>query len=145
MLMCTCIFMRMRAQETVLQRGEEIFLFPRWGLLASYSCSYTCTFFEPCCLPQGVGLSVQRPGAPLSVLRGIAPDNTSIGIGNWGIDVHQVQRVAVRDARDGYWRTVDEGDLEVHAGQFEIPYGSVVPRKAEVQNLIVPVCIAASQ
>lgn len=92
-----------------------------------------------------MGLSVQRPGAPLSVLRGIAPDNTSIGIGNWGIDVHQVQRVAVRDARDGYWRTVDEGDLEVHAGQFEIPYGSVVPRKAEVQNLIVPVCIAASR
>lgn len=73
-----------------------------------------------------------------------APDNSSVGIGNWGIDVHQVQRVAVRDYRDGHWRTVDEGDLEVHAGGFEVPYGSIVPRKSGVQNLIVPVCIATS-
>jgi hypothetical protein len=83
-------------------------------------------------------------GAALSVDKGVAPDNSSVGIGNWGIDVHQVQRVAVRDYRDGHWRTVDEGDLEVHAGGFEVPYGSIVPRKSEVQNLIVPVCIATS-
>ena len=44
------------------------------------------------------------PGAPLSVVRGIAPGNSSVGIGNWGIDVHQVQRVAARDFRDGHWR-----------------------------------------
>ena len=32
----------------------------------------------------------------------------------------------------------------MHAGDFEVPYGSIVPRKTEVQNLIVPVCIATS-
>jgi hypothetical protein len=40
---------------------------------------------------------VLREGPPngmLSVVHGVAPDNSSIGIGNWGIDVHQVQRVA---------------------------------------------------
>ena len=83
-------------------------------------------------------------GAPLSVDHGVAPGNTSIGIGNWGIDVHQVQRVALRDPRDGHWRTVDEGDLEVHAGDFEVPFGSIVPRKSEVTNLLVPTCIASS-
>jgi hypothetical protein len=83
--------------------------------------------------------------AELSVLRGVAPSNSSIGLGNWGIDVHQVQRVALRDPRDpSKWRTVDEGDLECPGGEFEIPYGSVVPRKHEVANLLVPTCLAAS-
>jgi hypothetical protein len=61
--------------------------------------------------------------------------------------VHQVQRVAVRDPRsggEGRLRTVDEGDLEVHAGKFEIPYGSIVPRPGEVSNLLVPTCIAST-
>ena len=61
--------------------------------------------------------------------------------------MHQVQRVAVRDPRsggEGRWRTVDEGDLEVHAGKFEIPYGSIVPRPGEVSNLLVPTCIAST-
>jgi hypothetical protein len=31
------------------------------------------------------------PHAELSVVRGVAPNNSSIGLGNWGIDVHQVQ------------------------------------------------------
>eukprot|EP01052_Picozoa_sp_SAG31_P011471 SAG31_NODE_650_length_13187_cov_3.011843_5_plen_537_part_00 len=84
-------------------------------------------------------------GAPLSVDRGVAPHNDSIGIGNWGIDVHQVQRLALKDPRPGgRWRTVDEGDLEVHAGSFEVPYRSIVPRKSEVTNLLVPTCIASS-
>lgn len=83
-------------------------------------------------------------GGLLSVLKGVAPGNSSVGIGNWGIDVHQVQRVAVKDLRDGVWRTVDEGDLEVRAGSFEVPYGSIVPRKTEVTNLLVPTCIASS-
>ena len=86
-----------------------------------------------------------KSGGVLSVVEGLAPGNSSIGIGNWGIDVHQVQRVAIRDPRDhSLWRTVDEGDLEVHAGNFEIPYGSIVPRKSEVTNLLVPTCIASS-
>lgn len=55
------------------------------------------------------------------------------------------QRVAFRDPRDqSKWRTVDEGDLECPGGEFEIPYGSVVPRKSEVANLLVPTCLAAS-
>ena len=55
------------------------------------------------------------------------------------------QRVALRDPRDqSKWRTVDEGDLECPGGEFEIPYESVVPRKSEVANLLVPTCLAAS-
>jgi len=85
--------------------------------------------------------------AALSVVQGRSctlPLGQSIGIGNWGIDVHQVQRVALKDPRDGHWRTVDEGDLEVHGGEFEVPYGSIVPKKGEVDNLLVPVDIAAT-
>ena len=87
------------------------------------------------------------PHAPLSVVEGrncTLPLGQSVGLGNWGIDVHQVQRVALQDLRDGHWRTVDEGDLEVHAGEFEVPFGSIVPKAGEVANLLVPVCIAAS-
>jgi hypothetical protein len=85
--------------------------------------------------------------APLSVVEGrncTLPLGQSVGLGNWGIDVHQVQRVALQDLRDGHWRTVDEGDLEVHAGEFEVPFGSIVPKAGEVANLLVPICIATS-
>ena len=41
-----------------------------------------------------------KSGGVLSVVEGVAPGNSSVGIGNWGIDVHQVQRVAIHDPRD---------------------------------------------
>lgn len=37
--------------------------------------------------------------AEFSVLRGVAPQNSSIGLGNWGIDVHQVQVSSIQSCR----------------------------------------------
>jgi len=39
---------------------------------------------------------------------------------------------------------IDEGDVQVNPGLFEIPYGVLLPRKVEASNLLVPVCASSS-
>jgi hypothetical protein len=68
----------------------------------------------------------------------IAPD--SIGMGSYTMDSHNVQRYV--DSR-GHVR--NEGDIQVSIlRQYPISYRSIVPRRGECENLIVPVCLSAS-
>lgn len=62
-----------------------------------------------------------------------------VGLGAYAIDSHNCQRVVV----DG--RVMNEGDVQVKGfPPYPISYRAIVPRRAECQNLLVPVCLAAS-
>lgn len=73
-------------------------------------------------------------------LRGKKPTGKSIGMGSYNMDSHHVQRYV--DAR-GYAR--NEGDIQVDpGGPYLISYDAVVPRRKEVVNILVPVCLSSS-
>ena len=65
--------------------------------------------------------------------------NDQVAMAAYQMDSHNVQRIIV----DG--KVKNEGDVQkrVHA-PFPISYRSIVPRKSEVKNLLVPVCLSAS-
>jgi FAD dependent oxidoreductase len=63
----------------------------------------------------------------------------SIGIGSYNSDSHNIQRVAVPDGT-----VQNEGDVQVPVQPYEIPYRSITPRRSEVENLLVPVCLSAT-
>jgi hypothetical protein len=63
----------------------------------------------------------------------------SIGMGSYNSDSHNVQRVAMPDGT-----VQNEGNVEVPVHPYEIPYRSITPRKSELQNLLVPVCLSAT-
>ncbi|WP_206733537.1 FAD-dependent oxidoreductase [Bradyrhizobium guangzhouense] len=63
----------------------------------------------------------------------------AIGMGSYNSDSHNVQRVVMPDG------TVrNEGDMQVPVQPYQIPYRVMTPRKDELQNLLVPVCLSAS-
>lgn len=63
-----------------------------------------------------------------------------VGLGAYGMDSHHVQRYI--DA-NGYVQ--NEGNVEAHGfNPYPISYRSLVPKKEECENLIVPVCLSAS-
>jgi hypothetical protein len=62
-----------------------------------------------------------------------------IGMGSYNSDSHNVQRVV---NRDGFVR--NEGDMQVAVTPYQIPYRMIVPKKAEMENLLVPVCFSAT-
>ena len=73
-------------------------------------------------------------------LRGKKPTGKSIGMGSYNMDSHHVQRYI--DAR-GCAR--NEGDIQVDpGGPYLVSYDAVVPRRKEVVNLLVPVCLSSS-
>jgi hypothetical protein len=64
----------------------------------------------------------------------------SVGMGSFLIDCHIVQRIL---ADDGTVR--DEGSFQdTPTLPYQIPYRSLTPRRAECENLLVPVCLSAS-
>lgn len=64
----------------------------------------------------------------------------AVGLGAYGMDSHHIQRYV--DA-DGYVK--NEGNVEAGVSSpFPVSYQSIVPKKSEVQNLFVPVCLSAS-
>ncbi|MCP4171057.1 MAG: FAD-dependent oxidoreductase [Fuerstiella sp.] len=64
----------------------------------------------------------------------------SVGMGSYTLDSHNVQRYITPDGR-----VQNEGDIGVRAPRpYEIAYGSIVPKKAQCQNLLVPVCVSSS-
>jgi hypothetical protein len=68
------------------------------------------------------------------------PTPDSVGMGSYTIDSHNVQRYITPE---GYVQ--NEGDIGVGLkAPYEIAYGSLVPKRAECENLLVPVCVSAS-
>ncbi len=64
----------------------------------------------------------------------------SIGMGSYTLDSHNVQRYVTPE---GYVQ--NEGDIGVKVPRpYEISYDSLVPKKGQCANLIVPVCISSS-
>ncbi len=64
----------------------------------------------------------------------------SVGMGSYGIDSHNIQRYITPE---GFVQ--NEGDIGVSTkGPYEIAYGSLVPKKGQCENLLVPVCVSSS-
>ncbi|HPT25509.1 MAG TPA: FAD-dependent oxidoreductase [Bryobacteraceae bacterium] len=64
----------------------------------------------------------------------------SIGMGAYGMDSHNVQRYVTKA---GFVR--NEGNVQVGGfPPYPVSYQSIVPRKGEVSNLLVPVCLSAT-
>lgn len=63
----------------------------------------------------------------------------SIGLASYNMDSHNCQRVVQHGA------VRNEGDVQAPpAGPYPIDYRAIVPRRAECENLLVPVCLSAS-
>lgn len=64
----------------------------------------------------------------------------SIGMGSYTLDSHNVQRYITPE---GYVQ--NEGDIGVKTPRpYKIAYGSIVPKRKECHNLLVPICASAS-
>jgi len=68
------------------------------------------------------------------------PTPEPVGMGSYSIDSHNVQRYITPE---GYVQ--NEGDIGVATkGPYAIAFGSLVPEKAQCENLLVPVCVSSS-
>lgn len=63
----------------------------------------------------------------------------SIAMGSYNSDSHNVQRVAMPDGS-----VQNEGNVEVPVQPYQIAYRSITPKKTEIANLLVPVCLSAT-
>ncbi len=63
----------------------------------------------------------------------------AIGMGSYNSDSHNVQRFV-----NAQGDVENEGDMQVAAKPYQIPYRVMVPKRAEATNLLVPVCFSAS-
>ena len=64
----------------------------------------------------------------------------SIGLGSYTLDSHNAQRYVTSE---GYVQ--NEGDVGAKTPQpYQVSYGSIVPKKSECTNLLVPVCVSSS-
>lgn len=62
-----------------------------------------------------------------------------VGMAAYGMDSHNVQRIVVNGM------VKNEGDVQKGLGiPYPISYRSIVPKKGECENLLVPVCVSAS-
>lgn len=67
------------------------------------------------------------------------PTPDSVGMGSYTIDSHNVQRYITPE---GYVQ--NEGDIGVGISPYAIAYGSLVPKRAQCENLLVPICVSSS-
>ncbi|HEU5394522.1 MAG TPA: FAD-dependent oxidoreductase, partial [Candidatus Methylomirabilis sp.] len=70
--------------------------------------------------------------------RGLEVCSDPVGMGAYNMDSHNCRRIV----RNG--RAENEGDVQVRVKPYPISYRSIVPRKGECENLLVPVCLSAS-
>jgi len=64
----------------------------------------------------------------------------SVGMGSYSLDAHNAQRYV---KADGFVQ--NEGDIGVHPKTpYGISYASIIPKKEDCQNLLVPVCLSSS-
>ncbi len=67
----------------------------------------------------------------------------SVGMGSYGMDSHNIQRYIVGSGKDAYVQ--NEGDIGVSTnGPYQIAYGSLVSKKGQADNLLVPVAMSSS-
>ena len=72
--------------------------------------------------------------------RGIQRVDDSVGMAAYTMDSHNVQRIV---GVDGFVQ--NEGDVQVGGfPPFAISYRSIVPKREQCTNLVVPVCLSAS-
>ncbi len=62
-----------------------------------------------------------------------------IGMGSYNSDSHNIQRI-INDRG----MVENEGDMQVPVKPYQIPYRVMLPKRAEMENLLVPVCFSAS-
>jgi hypothetical protein len=68
------------------------------------------------------------------------PTPASVGMGSYTIDSHNVQRYITPDGG-----VQNEGDIGVPTGgPYEIAYGSLVAKRGQADNLLVPVAVSSS-
>jgi hypothetical protein len=68
------------------------------------------------------------------------PTLRSVGMGSYTMDSHNVQRYITPEGH-----VQNEGDIGVSTqGPYAISYDSLLPKKDQCQNLLVPVCISSS-
>jgi hypothetical protein len=68
------------------------------------------------------------------------PTPDSVGMGNYGIDSHNIQRYITPEGH-----VQDEGDIGVGLkAPYEIAYGALTPQRGQADNLLVPVCVSSS-
>ena len=71
--------------------------------------------------------------------RGQQKAEDPVGLGAYGMDSHNCQRIAKAG------RVENEGDVQVGGfPPYPISYRSIVPKAAECENLLVPVCLSAT-
>ena len=71
---------------------------------------------------------------------GLQVADDPIGMAAYGMDSHNIQRFV-----DANGFVQNEGNVECHVkAPYPISYKSLVPKKEECENLIVPVCLSAS-
>jgi len=71
--------------------------------------------------------------------RGTTTVPDSVGLGAYGMDSHNCQRIV----KNG--RVENEGDVQVHGfTPYPISYRCLIPKASECENLLVPVCLSAS-
>jgi len=64
----------------------------------------------------------------------------AVGMGSYNMDSHNVQRYITPEGS-----VQNEGDVQVSpGGVYLISYGSIVPKRGEARNLLVPVCLSSS-
>lgn len=63
-----------------------------------------------------------------------------IGMGSYSLDSHNVQRFVSEKGT-----VQNEGDIGVHPkNPYSISYGTLIPKKSECENLLVPICVSSS-
>lgn len=67
------------------------------------------------------------------------PTPESVGMGSYTMDSHNVRRYVTERGK-----VQNEGDIGVSLKPYQISYGSLVPRKGQADNLLVPVCLSSS-
>ncbi len=71
---------------------------------------------------------------------GLEVVDDAVGMGAYGMDSHHTQRYV---NEDGYAK--NEGNVEARVKEpYPISYRSLIPKKEECTNLLVPVCLSAS-
>jgi hypothetical protein len=81
-------------------------------------------------------------GAYVAVQKDLQTELTkpdAIAMGSYNSDSHNLQRFVNEKGM-----VENEGDVQVAVKPYQIPYRSITPKKAEAENLLVPVCFSAS-